>query len=97
MLAPNIPDVVQAVTVEKMDRAELIAHIRMLERQRSAWEYRVRTCEEKEQLWKNLMQDMSVILATTFQELQLAIREQAAQAQDVCEKMQVIAQKVEDM
>lgn len=97
MLAPDIPDVIPAATVEQMDRSELIAHIRMLERQRSSWEYRVRVCEEKEQLWKNLMHDMGIVLAATFQKCHQSISERAEEAAQIAEQMKAIARRVEEM
>jgi len=97
MLAPNIPDVLDPAEVERLDRSELIAHIRELERQRSAWEYRVRACEEKEQLWKNLLQDMGLVLAATFQKCHQAISDRAEEAAKIAENMAAIGRKVEDM
>jgi len=97
MLAPSIPDIQEAATVESMDRSELIAHIRELERQRSVWEFRVRVCEEKEQLWKNLMSDMSTVLATTFAKLHESVNQRAEEAGVIAEQMKKFAHTVEDM
>lgn len=97
MLSPSIPDVLPAAAVEQMDRSELIAHIRWLETQRSSWEFRVRVCEEKEQLWKNLLQDMGMVLAATFNNCHVAISQQAEEAAKIAEQMAVIGRKVEDM
>lgn len=97
MLANSIPDVQEPLTVEKMDRAELIAHIRHLEGIRSQWEYRIRLCEEKEQLWKNLMRDMGLVLAATFRTCHEAISLQAENAATIAEEMRLIAEKVENL
>lgn len=97
MLSPDIPDIVDMLSVETLDRAELIAHIRYLERLRSVWECRVRVCEEKEQLWKNLLRDMGLILAGTFQNCHNAIIEQAEKAAELTERMAVIGRHVEEM
>jgi hypothetical protein len=97
MLAPSLPDVQAAVIVESMDRAELIAHIRELERQRSVWEFRIRTCEEKEQLWKNMLVDMGKILSATFEKCHKSITDRAEEAAQLAEQLKKIAQHVEDM
>lgn len=96
MLALTIKDVQQPALVEKMDRAELIALVRKHESMHSQWELRVRKCEEKEQLWKNLMQEMGALLGNTFKSCHEAIQEQALQAAELADRMRVIAQNVED-
>lgn len=75
----------------------MIAEINRLEALRSAFELRVRICEEKEQLWKNLLMDMGKILAATFQAGHDAISEQAERAAQLAEQMKKIGQHVEEM
>lgn len=87
----------EPAVVETMDRSELIALIHKYESQRSQWELRVRLCEEKEQLWKNLLQDMGVVLANTFAKCHDAISGQAEEAAQIAEKMSAFGRHVEDM
>ena len=96
-IAPLIEDVCLPMSVETCDRSDLIAHIRELERQRSAWELRVRACEEREQLWKMFLNDMGAILAATFQAGHDAVSEQANRAAQLTEQLAAVAKKVEDV
>jgi len=97
MLAPNIPDVLEPFDPSGKDRSELIACIRELERRHSTFELRVRVCEEKEQLWKNFMRDMGIILAATFAQCHSAISRQAEEAANLTEQLKIVAQNVENM
>lgn len=83
--------------VERADRAELIAHIRELERQRSVWELRVRACQEREDLYKMFIDDMGKIMAATFQAGHDAVDEQAQRAAQLMEQMQLVMARVEDV
>lgn len=97
MLAPSIPDVLEPFDPTDKDRSELITRIRELERRHSAFELRVRICEEKEQLWKNLLMDMGNVLGATFVNAHAAINEQAEAAAKIAEQMSEMGQFVEDM
>lgn len=93
----DIPDVYEPLAVERLDRADLIGYIRHLEQLRSAWELRVRQCEEREQLWKMFLSDMGSILAATFQSGIDSIQEQADRAAHLMDQMKHAAKKVEDL
>lgn len=97
MLSPTIEDVQSPAAVEGMDRAELIALVRTHEAKLSQWELRVRVCEEKEQLWKNLLQDMGSVLALTFVKSHQAINACAEEAAQIAEKMAAFGRHVEEM
>lgn len=96
-IAPQIPDVCDPMEVETADRSVLIGTIRELERQRSAWELRVRACEEREQLYKMFLNDMGAILAATFQSGHDAVDEQAQRAAKLTEQMALTMARVEDI
>lgn len=96
MLATTIEDVQEPADVERMDRSELIALIKRHEAMRSQWELRIRMCEEKEQLWKNLLMEMGKVLAATFQNCHNAISEQAEAAAKIAENMKSIGRMIEE-
>lgn len=97
MLAPTIEDVCDPAAVEGMDRSELITQLRALEALRSAWELRVRVCEEKEQLWKNVLSEMGALLALTFQKCHDSIVQRAEEAAKLMDELKQMAKHVEDM
>lgn len=94
-IAPSIPDIFEPLEVEPLDRSVLIGTIRELERQRSAWELRIRACEEREQLFKMFLNDMGAILAATFQSGHDAVDVQAQRAAELVEQMARTMAKVE--
>ncbi len=67
MLADEMTDELDEATVEELDRAELIALVRRLEHQRSAWEHRIRLCQERESLYKGFVEDIGKLLAVSIQ------------------------------
>ena len=97
MLAHEIRDILSAFDPVGKDRAELIAHIQELERQRSAWELRIRACEEREQLYKNFLNDMGALLASTFQVMHDATSRQAEKTARLIENMRDVLAQVEEL
>lgn len=97
MLAPTIEPVEPPFDPSGKDRSELIAHIRHLEELRNVWEFRVRICEEKEQLWKNVLFEMGKIVHGVFQGTQDAIVEQSEKAAQLMEDLQAMAKHTEEM
>lgn len=97
MQASQIADVCEPADVTVLDRADLIALVQKLERQRSVWELRIRACEEREQLYLTFMNDMGQFLAETFQVGHDAISQRAAVAESLIEAIRVTVQRVEDI
>ena len=96
MQAHSIPDECEALDVETLDRSEIIAKLRTLEAQRSAWELRIRVAQEREDIWKDCIKELSMILAETFDAGHAAISAQAERAAVFMEELQQISKNVED-
>lgn len=97
MLAHELRDIIGHFDPVGRDRAELIEHIQELERQRSAWELRVRACTEREELYKTFLNDMGAILAATFQAGHNAVSDNAEKAALLTEAMARVLKRVEEI
>lgn len=95
MLAHEIPDELEETVVETLDRSELIARVRELERQRSAWELRVRACQERESMYLQFVNDIGTQLYNTYQALHEKVNEQAKIAEAITEAIQTMIRKME--
>ena len=74
---------------------ELQAHIQTLETFRSSWERRIRLCEEREYMYKTMLNDMATLLATTFQHGHDAVSANAAKATEMIEAIQACMRKLD--
>ena len=95
MIASQLSDEVEPLDVTGLDRADLIAHIHELERQRSAWELRVRACQERESLYLSFVNDMGTLLAASFEKSHRAAREIESHAAQMMETIQRVMREVE--
>src|SRR5882757_4039320 len=95
MLANEMSDEIEPAYVAGMDRAELIARIKSLEEQRSAWELRVRACQERESMYTRFLNDMGTRLAGTYQAMHDAVSVEAAQAEGLVEAIKKMMKQVE--
>lgn len=96
-IAPEIPDVDEPLAVERLDRAEIISQLRHLESLRSAWELRIRACEEREGLYKMFLKDMGAILAATFQAGHDSVDAHAQRAAALLEQAAAVMKRLEDI
>lgn len=94
-VARDMLDVCTEADVTTLDRADLIRWIRSLEQQRSAWELRIRASQERESLYARFLQDLTNILAASFQVGHEAINTHAERAAQLTEMMGQILKQVE--
>jgi len=76
-------------------REELVCYIRQLETSRSIWDLRIRQCEEREFMYKKMVNDMAAFLMATFQNGHETVSENAAKAVELVEAMQACMRKLE--
>ena len=97
MLANEISDECEPMEVDLLDRSELIARIRNLERQRSAWELRIRACQEREELFLSFVNDMGKLITMSLHQRQQALHAEMAMATNLMETIDTVMQKVRDL
>ena len=97
MIATELPDELALLDVTGLDRAELIQRIRELERQRSAWELRVRACQERESLFLGFVNEMGQFMAQSFQAQHDTINVVAEKGAQLVAVIQQMVRKVESV
>jgi uncharacterized membrane protein YccC len=88
-------DELDETEVEGLDRSELIAQLRRLEGQRSAWEMRVRRCQERESLYKGFVEDIAKLLTVSIQLQTEGTKRVGEQAAKLMETIQQVMEQVE--
>jgi hypothetical protein len=95
MKVESMPDFYPPLDVVHRSREELERYIRQLEKARSIWDSRIRVCEEREFMYKTMVNDMAALLAVTFQQGHEAVSENAAKATEMIEAIQNCMKKLE--
>jgi len=96
MRVEHIPDVTpRFVSRETTTRQEYCTYISKLENERSCWESRIRVCQEREFMYKKMVNDMAAFLMATFQSGHETVSENAAKAGELIEAMQACMRRLE--
>ena len=90
-----MPDIYPLLDVLTQDGGATERYVRQLENARSIWESRIRVCQEREFMYKKMVNDMAAFLMATFQNGHETVSENAAKAVELIEAMQACMRKLE--
>ncbi len=85
----------ESLPVERMDRSELIAELRSLEQQRSAWEERLNAYAEREELCRDMVRQMFLMVSNLFKREQAELAQRADGALNLVSQMNEILRKAD--
>jgi hypothetical protein len=78
-----------------MDRSELITAVRELRQQRAAWEQRIEAAIEREELARDMVKEMALMVSSLFKREHAELAQRAEGAGDLIQQINEILRKAE--
>lgn len=95
MKVESMPDFYPPFDMAAHSSKETYWYIKQLENARSLWDSRIRVCQEREFIYKKMVNDMAALLMNTFREGHDTVSENAAKATEVLDAMRTCMRELE--